>query len=800
MALYSGLSFGVPLASGEDRLLGSALASVSNYVAKPIVGAPSRFLWDENGHGASEPSARGAKGFGPVPSIQKSPLEVDHEMPAYRQLLLSRFLWEGSDQDAKRGDRSPRGPVSLARYLWGEPADRSIKQGAAVETALARYLWDEPKQAEQGHPALAHFLWREFAPTEPLMDGTESYSLRDLTRQDQNFMAYGDLHLASVASAPLTQGASEWAPAMPVSSEVPLSISARAADRVNAYRLHEQGITGRGVGVAIIDTGLWDHAALTTNTEGEPRVKVFFDATKNQVQTTLADDQGHGSHITSVLASSRQVQVEASDDQGVALVESRFEGIAPDADLIVVKAFDDQSRANYVDVVRAIDFVIQHRDQYNIRVLNLAFQGQAMTHYWDDPINQAVMAAWDAGIAVVVSSGNSGPGAMTLGAPANVPYVITVGAMTDAYTPDDVQDDYLAPFSAFGPTLEGFAKPEMVAPGGHLQGLVPNGSTLSETRPEFHQRDQDYLVSGTSQAAAVVSGLAALALQADPTLTPDDLKCRLMLSSQGYVMGDLQGQGTGLVDGLGLLASRASGCANQGLDLAADLARTQRFMGPLRELNPASLVAESMSRSLFNAATAVDPAVLARSLYVDMNVMQSLGFDWSEETLKDRGYWVGRAKLPSPQAFAADAPLESKALAGLMSKLLPVNGFEGTALDPVRVSGFIWNLSAPESAGFIWNLSAPESAGFIWNLSAPESAGFIWNLSTPESAGFIWNLAAPESAGFIWNLSAPESAGFIWNLSAPESAGFIWNLSAPKSAGFIWNLSAPESAGFIWNL
>ena len=250
----------------------------------------------------------------------------------------------------------------------------------------------------------------------------------------------------------------------------------------------------------------------------------------------------------------------------------------------------------------------------------------------------------------------------------------------------------------------------------------------------------------------MVSGLAALALQADPTLSPDDLKCRLMMSSQGYVMGNLQGQGTGLVDGLGLLASRASGCANQGLDLAADLGRTQRFIGPFRELSPASLVAESNSLGMFNLATAVDPTALARSLYVDMDAMQSLGFDWSKEDLKDRGYWVDRAKFPSPQAFSADAPLEGKALAGLMSKLLPVTGFEGTALDPVRLSGFIWNLSAPESAGFIWNLSAAESAGFIWNLSAPESAGFIWNLSAPGSAGFIWNLSAPESAGFIWNL------------------------------------------------
>ena len=102
----------------------------------------------------------------------------------------------------------------------------------------------------------------------------------------------------------------------------------------------------------------------------------------------------------------------------------------------------------------------------------------------------------DAGIAVVVSVGIREP--MTLGAPANV-YVITVGAMTDAYTPGDMADDYVAPFSSFGPTLEGFAKPEIVAPGGHLLGLVPDGSTLSKTRASLRQKDSDYLISGTSK-------------------------------------------------------------------------------------------------------------------------------------------------------------------------------------------------------------------------------------------------------------------------------------------------------------
>ena len=195
-----------------------------------------------------------------------------------------------------------------------------------------------------------------------------------------------------------------------------------------------------------------------------------------------------------------------------------------------------------------------------------------MTHYWDDPINQAVMAAWDAGIAVVVSAGNSGPEPMTLGAPANVPYVITVGAMTDAYTPGDMTDDYVAPFSSFGPTLEGFAKPEIVAPGGTFARIGARWINAQQDEGVVTAKRRRLFDFLASQAAAVVSGLAALAIQAEPELSPDDLKCRLLQTTQGRVHGLAAAQGFGLVDGPSLIASSATSCANQGLDLKADLA------------------------------------------------------------------------------------------------------------------------------------------------------------------------------------------------------------------------------------
>ncbi len=112
-----------------------------------------------------------------------------------------------------------------------------------------------------------------------------------------------------------------------------------------------------------------------------------------------------------------------------------YNGIAPNAKLVVVKALGGDGNGTYLDVIRGIDFIVSHRDAYNIRVLNLSLSAEPLSHYWDDPLNQAVMAAWEAGIIVVASAGNRGPDPMTVGVPGNVPYVITVGAVSDNYTP-----------------------------------------------------------------------------------------------------------------------------------------------------------------------------------------------------------------------------------------------------------------------------------------------------------------------------------------------------------------------------
>ncbi len=179
---------------------------------------------------------------------------------------------------------------------------------------------------------------------------------------------------------------------------------------------------------------------------------------------------------------------------------------------------------------------------------------------------------------------------MTIGVPGNVPYVITVGALTDNNTPYNAADDKLASFSSTGPTFEGFVKPEVVSPGGHIAASMSSSSYLANIDPDsMGLLQQMFTMSGTSQATAVASGVVALMLQDDPSLTPDTVKCRLMaaarpaVKSTGKLAYSVFQQGAGLINAVDAVNSAATNCANGGLDIDADLAGTAHFGGPANQ-------------------------------------------------------------------------------------------------------------------------------------------------------------------------------------------------------------------------
>jgi len=365
----------------------------------------------------------------------------------------------------------------------------------------------------------------------------------------------------SLASAGNGWGTRKWQP------------MAEVATVIDADFAHYEHNFGDAVTIAFLDTGLDQLAGLNVDLYGNDKAWGTYDAINNTLHNYDDEHSGHGTHVASVA------------NNGDFDVFGRLYGVAPNAATVGIKAFDGEGKATYADVIRGINWAVNVKDDINLRVLNMSFSGPVQSHYWQDPLNQAVMAAWQAGIVVVASAGNKGPDPMSIGVPGNVPYIITVGAMTDSYSYSSKEDDRIASFSAAGPTYEAFVKPEIVAPGGHISGLMSLDSQIVQEHPEYHDGGRYFEMSGTSQAAAVVSGVVALMLTKDGTLTPDQVKCKLIASARPALTADNKlaysvfQQGAGVINAYDAVYSSADNCANQGMDIAKDLAGEEHYVG-----------------------------------------------------------------------------------------------------------------------------------------------------------------------------------------------------------------------------
>ncbi len=245
-------------------------------------------------------------------------------------------------------------------------------------------------------------------------------------------------------------------------------------ERTGANLLHSQGITGRGVTIAFLDTGWWSQHATQTNVAGLNVVLQGYDALSNTLGVGAPDDHyGHGTHVLSIATNSAVAE------------DGTFIGMAPDAARVIVRAFDQNGEGTYASAIQGMNWILQNATHYNIRIVNMSFGATPQSYYWQDPLAQAAMKLWQAGIVVVAAAGNEGPAPQTIDVPGNVPYVITIGASSDNYTPTVPGDDFLASFSSTGPTFEGFVKPEVVAPGGHVIAVLQGSSTIAKEYPSF---------------------------------------------------------------------------------------------------------------------------------------------------------------------------------------------------------------------------------------------------------------------------------------------------------------------------
>ena len=287
---------------------------------------------------------------------------------------------------------------------------------------------------------------------------------------------------------------------------------------VRADKLWQRGITGKGVGVAVIDTGV---AGNLPDFAG----RVVANVVTSPGATTAADGFGHGTHVAGIIAGNSFNRDPSDPFYG------KYVGIAPDANLVAIKAADDQGNATVLDVINGIAFAVDHKYDYNIKVLNLSVSSDTPQSYKTDPLDAAVEYAWNKGITVVVAAGNRGTAADAVQyAPANDPYVISVGGVDET---TNTTGGSRADWSSTGLTQDGIAKPDVTAPGAHMVSVLAPSSAFATLCPACSIGGSYFKAGGTSMAAPVVAGSAALLLQARPTLTPTQVKSLLVGTDHG---------------------------------------------------------------------------------------------------------------------------------------------------------------------------------------------------------------------------------------------------------------------------
>jgi serine protease AprX len=282
--------------------------------------------------------------------------------------------------------------------------------------------------------------------------------------------------------------------------------------------------TGAGVGVAVIDTGI--DGGLVDFSDGNGGSRVIASVVTNPDATTPNDTYGHGTHVAGIIAGDG-TRRSASDP-----LAGRYVGIAPEANLIAIKASDDTGQGTVLDAIYGLQFAVDHKSDYNIRVVNLSVSSTVPESYHTDPLDAAVEAAYFHGLVVVSAAGNRGTAAdATQYSPANDPFSIAVGAVDDQGTAAR-GDDTVASWSSVGLTQDGFAKPDILAPGAHIVSTLAPGSAFSTLCPQCIVSGDYLQIGGTSMAAPVVAGVAALLLQAHPGWTPDQIKSTLIATGR----------------------------------------------------------------------------------------------------------------------------------------------------------------------------------------------------------------------------------------------------------------------------
>jgi serine protease AprX len=503
--------------------------------------------------------------------------------------------------------------------------------------------------------------------------------------------------------------------ALPVVALSPL-VARLSMDRVTAGAMERTGTTigaaavrqqlgydGAGVGIAIIDSGVAPSHDDLGSASGQ-RVDQFVDFINGQ--TTRYDDYGHGSHVAGIVAGN------GFDSSGAR------SGIAPAARLIVLKVLDNQGRGRISDVIAALDYAVSHKDALNIRIVNLSVATGVYESYNSDPLTLAARNAVSAGIVVVAAAGNNGRGASGstqyrgVTAPGNAPWVLTVGASSHMGTVAR-GDDTIAAFSSRGPGAVDYgAKPDIVAPGVGIESLSSPGSWL-------YMVDSQYLLNGTvatsyppylslsgsSMAAPVVTGTVGLMLQANPSLTPNQVKAILQYTAQVDPDYDVLTQGAGFLNAKGAV------------ELAA------YFAAPATTAYPST---SDWSRHIVWGNYVVSGGILTSGANA-----WSTAVTWGATTTPG-GQTIVWGVIGNQPWQATNLTQMPNAVWGSMCQgancQVPWNAHDVSAADS-EGDTVVWGANESEGDTVVWGTSDGEGDTVVWGTSctAPSCQPIIWN-------------------------------------------------------------------------
>jgi serine protease AprX len=575
-------------------------------------------------------------------------------------------------------------------------------------------------------------------------------------------------HVAEVSNARLAALANDPRVARVFIDRPAFATLERTSAVVGATLAREElGLTGAGVGVAVIDSGVssWHDDLYMEHAKGlpygnyVPRVVHFRDFA-NPWQSdggTLFygeyayDDYGHGTHVAGIIAGN------GYDSKGGRA------GVAPQANVIGLKVLDGTGAGYVSDVIAALDYAVSVKDQYNIRIINLSVGAGVYESYNTDPLAQAARRAVDAGIVVIAASGNLGRnsngesqyGGIT--SPGNAPWVLTVGATSHRGTTSRT-DDAIAPFSSRGPAwLDFSAKPDLVAPGVGIESLSEPYTTLAYKYSSYLLSGADptlwyqpYMsLSGTSMAAPVVAGTVALMLEANPDLTPNAVKAILQYTAQVRSGEDFLTQGSGMLNARGAI-------------------RMARFFA-----NPQAGLGEPVD------TIAGEPAAWSRHLI------------WGNYRI------TGGVPLPGSNAWALGLTWGAQATVAGGQIFWGVEALDDNIVWSMANDNIVWGYSYGDN--IVWsmddNIVWSMDDNIVWSMDD----NIVWSM---DADNIVWSMAAAENIVWGMDCGGANCDNIVWGMQAAD--GSVWG-TAELGYNIVWSMDdnivwSMEDDNIVWSM